>query len=321
MLTIAILIRPLLQQRLNVDERESLTTGDVYVWEERDLLSDAGESIERWTDGIKWGSSRVRNEFLFYYERDHNLKEPQAIQEGRLIKQTFSVYFHPPGDPRNRPRKWHMVAYYSQATVNGLLKVEDFPQLAALRVPEGVFQPARAKRGHARSAEPASPTPIALARHRVSPVPIPSQSGSIGASRPRSGSRASYSHASSSSGTLRFTQAFSPHEHQGSNSLTSEPVGRPAPLRRALTFTGANIQNRGSVEPGSSSGGSSPLEDYDRENHLSYPPRLSSSYPPSGETPDPHRVLPFPIVSRAVGVPRISTDDKALSALQTRFMK
>ncbi|CAE6522547.1 unnamed protein product [Rhizoctonia solani] len=127
---------PKVEQRLNVDERESLTTGDVYVWEERDLLSDTGESIERWTDGIKWGSSRVRNEFLFYYERDHNPKEPQSVQEGRLIKQTFSVYFHPPGDPRNRPRKWHMVAYYSQATVDGLLKVENISELAALQVPE-----------------------------------------------------------------------------------------------------------------------------------------------------------------------------------------
>ncbi|KDN49755.1 hypothetical protein RSAG8_01820, partial [Rhizoctonia solani AG-8 WAC10335] len=122
---VSLKLLPKVEQRLNVDERESLTTGDVYVWEERDLFSDTGESIERWTDGIKWGSSRVRNEFLFYYERDHNPREPQATQEGRLIKQTFSVYFHPPGDPRNRPRKWHMVAYYSQATVDGLLKVED----------------------------------------------------------------------------------------------------------------------------------------------------------------------------------------------------
>ncbi|CAE6542291.1 unnamed protein product [Rhizoctonia solani] len=318
---VSLKLLPKVDQRLNVDERESLTTGDVYVWEERDLLSDAGESIERWTDGIKWGSSRVRNEFLFYYERDHNPKEPQAIQEGRLIKQTFSVYFHPPGDPRNRPRKWHMVAYYSQATVNDLLKVEDIPHLAALRVPEGMFQPARAKRGHARSAESTSPAPIALARHRVSPISISSQSGSIGAPRPRSSSRASYSHASSSSGTLGFAQAFSPHGHHGSQSLTPEPMGRPAPLRRALTFTGENIQTRGSLEPGSSSGGSSPLENYDHENPLSYPPRLSSSYPPSGQSQDPRRTLPFPVVSPAAGVPRISTDDKALSALQTQFMK
>ncbi|KDN49754.1 hypothetical protein RSAG8_01819, partial [Rhizoctonia solani AG-8 WAC10335] len=118
---VSLKLLPKVEQRLNVDERESLTTGDVYVWEERDLFSDTGESIERWTDGIKWGSSRVRNEFLFYYERDHNPRESQAIQEGRLIKQTFSVYFHPPGDPHNRPRKWHMVAYYSQATVDGAL--------------------------------------------------------------------------------------------------------------------------------------------------------------------------------------------------------
>ena len=26
--------------------------------------------IERWTDGIRWGPSRVRDEFLFYHEKD-----------------------------------------------------------------------------------------------------------------------------------------------------------------------------------------------------------------------------------------------------------
>lgn len=98
------------------------------MWEERDLHLDAAEGIERWTDGIKWGSSRVRNvrnsvpsgqsimdplltalqEFLFYYERDHDPKESQDVQDSRLIKQTFSVFLQPPGDPRNRPRKWHM---------------------------------------------------------------------------------------------------------------------------------------------------------------------------------------------------------------------
>ncbi|KAJ1304724.1 hypothetical protein OPQ81_005862 [Rhizoctonia solani] len=317
---VSLKLLPKVEQRLNVDERESLTTGDVYVWEERDLLSDTGESIERWTDGIKWGSSRVRNEFLFYYERDHNPKEPQAVQEGRLIKQTFSVFFHPPGDPRNRPRKWHMVAYYSQATVDSLNKVEDIPQLATLQVPEGMFQPARAKRGHARNAEPTSPTPVALSRHRVSPLSIPSGSGSVGAPRPRSNSRAPYPQASSSSGTLGFTQAFNPHRHHESNSLTPEPVVRPIPLRRAVTFTGEDFQTRGSPEAGST-GGSSPLEDGNRENSPLHLQRLSSSYPPSGEILDPRRILPFPTVSRATGVPRISTDDKALNALQTRFMK
>ncbi|KAG8730755.1 hypothetical protein FRC11_005872 [Ceratobasidium sp. 423] len=315
---VSLKLLPKVEQRLNVDERESLTTGDVYVWEERDLLSDTGESIERWTDGIKWGSSRVRNEFLFYYERDHNPKEPQAVQEGRLIKQTFSVFVHLPGDPRNRPRKWHMVAYYSQATVDNLLKVEDIPHLATLRVPEGMFQPARAKRGHARGSESVSPTPVPLARHRVSPVPIPSGSGSIGVPGPRNNSRASYYHASSSSGTLRFSQAVDPQGYRRGHSLTSEPAMRPVPLRRSLTFAGGNIQTRGAQEARMPAGGSSPLEEYDRENPLW---RLSSSYPPFGETADPRRILPFPVVSRTAGVPRMSTDDKALSALQTRFMK
>ncbi|KAG8756011.1 hypothetical protein FRC12_010717, partial [Ceratobasidium sp. 428] len=93
------------EKRLDVDERESLKSGDVYVWEERDFQSEGSEGIERWTDGIKWGSSR---EFLFYYERDQDANEPQSIQDTRLIKQTYSVFLQVPGDPRNRTRKWHM---------------------------------------------------------------------------------------------------------------------------------------------------------------------------------------------------------------------
>ncbi|CAE6416762.1 unnamed protein product [Rhizoctonia solani] len=318
---VSLKLLPKVEQRLNVDERESLAAGDVYVWEERDIFSDTGDSIERWTDGIKWGSSRVRNEFLFYYERDHNPQEPQAIQGGRLIKQTFSVFFHPPGDSRNRPRKWHMVAYYSQSTVNDLLSVEDIPQIARLRVPEGMFQPARAKRGHARSTESASPTPIALERHRVSPVPNSSHSGSIGVPRPHSSPRAPYSHASSSSGAWGFSQALGLQDHHGSQSLKPEPMGRPAPLRRALTFSSENIHVRGPPETMIPTGGSSPPEDGNRENSWMQLPRISSSYPPSGDILDPRRILPLPAISHTTGVPRISTDDKALSALQTRFMK
>ncbi|KAF8608641.1 hypothetical protein BDV93DRAFT_414452, partial [Ceratobasidium sp. AG-I] len=142
-------ILPKADKRLDVDERESITSGNIYVWEERDLRADATEGIERWTDGIKWGSSRVRNEFLFYYERDQDPKEPQEKQDNRLVKQTYSVYLMAPGNTL----KQHLVAYYTQATVESLGKVEDIPQLASLKIPDGLYQPARTKRGQPRNAD------------------------------------------------------------------------------------------------------------------------------------------------------------------------
>ena len=71
---------PIVSRRLDSEERRCIRSGSVYVWEERgpdaeatgvSLLSSPLPSvplkffhfklgIERWTDGIRWGPSRVR---------------------------------------------------------------------------------------------------------------------------------------------------------------------------------------------------------------------------------------------------------------------
>ena len=71
---------PIVSRRLDSEERRCIRSGSVYVWEERgpdaeatgvSLLSSLPLSvslknsrfklgIERWTDGIRWGPSRVR---------------------------------------------------------------------------------------------------------------------------------------------------------------------------------------------------------------------------------------------------------------------
>ncbi len=35
--------------------------------------------IERWTDGLKWGPSRVRDDFLFYQEKDSNERDTAYV--------------------------------------------------------------------------------------------------------------------------------------------------------------------------------------------------------------------------------------------------
>ena len=63
---VALGILPMVTRRLDSEERMSLTTGCVYVWEER--TSNVSESIEhgieRFTEGRSWGPSRCVYRFF-----------------------------------------------------------------------------------------------------------------------------------------------------------------------------------------------------------------------------------------------------------------
>ncbi|OCH91690.1 hypothetical protein OBBRIDRAFT_728275 [Obba rivulosa] len=135
---------PMVAHRLDIRERRFIQSGCVFVWEERGQ-SSAASGIERWTDGRRWGPSRVRDEFLYYEEK---LPEVNADEElsslmyvSRLVKKTYSVYVR----TRAGSRKWHLVAYYTEQTLEQLLTVDDIAELAALRlhIPEGLFTTAR----------------------------------------------------------------------------------------------------------------------------------------------------------------------------------
>lgn len=70
---------PMVTRRLDTEERRAVRSGNVYVWEERGrhteatgvstpslsyltvLLISLQLGIERWTDGIRWSASRVRD--------------------------------------------------------------------------------------------------------------------------------------------------------------------------------------------------------------------------------------------------------------------
>ncbi|CAE6437680.1 unnamed protein product [Rhizoctonia solani] len=59
-------------RRLDIEERRLVKPGACFVWEERGPDAEAtGMGIERWTDGLRWGPSRVRDDFLFYHQRDN----------------------------------------------------------------------------------------------------------------------------------------------------------------------------------------------------------------------------------------------------------
>ncbi|KAI1001803.1 hypothetical protein K3495_g6401 [Podosphaera aphanis] len=73
-------VLPRVQRRLSEKERQSIKSGSVFVWDER----EAG--MRRWTDGKSWSASRVSGSFLTYRE-----------MEGKRGGQTLS--------PRPKPRQ------------------------------------------------------------------------------------------------------------------------------------------------------------------------------------------------------------------------
>ncbi|PPQ87683.1 hypothetical protein CVT25_011450 [Psilocybe cyanescens] len=164
---------PLITRRLDAEERRNIIPGNVYVWEERGANTEpTGLGMERWTDGMGWGPSRVRDDFLFYHQKDSDVTDdlvnpvtPWAqmmrrptgrvnrpfvvtihpIPEAeRLIKQTYSVHVSLPTDrPRGIIRKWHLTAYFSPHKLDELDTIDNIRGVGDVPVPEGWFRSAR----------------------------------------------------------------------------------------------------------------------------------------------------------------------------------
>ncbi|KAJ7656659.1 hypothetical protein B0H17DRAFT_1213712 [Mycena rosella] len=133
-------------RRLDADERAALRTGCVYAWEERSPNTEiTGLGIERFTEGRRWSASRVRDEFLFYYEKfvgDPNQQSTGSTPPAdwkQLVKQTYSVWV----DTGRGRKKWHLTAYFTQQTVDGLGTVDDREDVRKLVVPAGMFTSTR----------------------------------------------------------------------------------------------------------------------------------------------------------------------------------
>ncbi|KAL1945932.1 hypothetical protein VTO73DRAFT_1934 [Trametes versicolor] len=153
---------PKIERRLDANERAALRPGDVYVWEERGPGSDSfSVSMERFTEGKSWTASRVREDFLMYFESPRKGKgnartsENQVVRPGEqdlYIKLTYSViredlmeasHSKDPADKLKKPPKWHMNAYFTKLTEGQLRTIDDIPQVRDLVVPEGIFSSAR----------------------------------------------------------------------------------------------------------------------------------------------------------------------------------
>ncbi|TFK44307.1 Gti1/Pac2 family-domain-containing protein [Crucibulum laeve] len=151
-------VLPMVTRRLDTEERSLISPGSVYVWEERGPHAElTGVGIERWTDGIRWGPSRVREGFLFYHEKqtsqhlyvdglydsDGPSSSHHDASRSVLIKQTYTVFVD---TPRGQ-RKWHLIAYFTEESIDRLRSIDDIPQLASLHVPHGKYKSARSAKG------------------------------------------------------------------------------------------------------------------------------------------------------------------------------
>ncbi|KAF4456544.1 hypothetical protein F53441_1376 [Fusarium austroafricanum] len=123
-------ILPRVQRRLSEKERQSIRSGSVFVWDER----EAG--MRRWTDGKSWSASRVSGSFLTYREmegkrgggfnttRRSNGKTPDSgrgsdedqddgepegyrYKADGLMKQSFSI-------TTSTGQHLHLISYYSR---------------------------------------------------------------------------------------------------------------------------------------------------------------------------------------------------------------
>ncbi|KAG5929359.1 hypothetical protein E4U53_002463 [Claviceps sorghi] len=121
---------PRVQRRLSEKERQSIRSGSVFVWDER----EAG--MRRWTDGKSWSASRVSGSFLTYREmegkrgggfgsarrgngkspdsgrgsdEDHEDAEPEGYRykADGLMKQSFSIV-------TTTKQHLHLISYYSR---------------------------------------------------------------------------------------------------------------------------------------------------------------------------------------------------------------
>lgn len=152
---------PRVQRRLSEKERQSIRSGSVFVWDER----EAG--MRRWTDGKSWSASRVSGSFLTYREmegkrgggsvsqgsvsRGGKTPESRGSDDDRgdgtdegpdgyrykpdgLMKQSFSI-------TTSNGQHLHLISYYSRShpSAPNLQQPTSDPALRHVRPQKGLY--------------------------------------------------------------------------------------------------------------------------------------------------------------------------------------
>ncbi|KAF9575655.1 hypothetical protein EC968_002218 [Mortierella alpina] len=153
-------------RRLSDIERQSVRSGSVYCFDER----EAG--MRRWTDGKSWSPSRVTGSFLTYRELDDSQGTQSSgknvYRPDGLLKQSFSI-------TTSENKKLHLISYYTNEDVASERLCDTpsrDPRFAGVVIPKGIYpetSPHSAADAHAVSStaqlSPSPPTPH-RSRHR-----------------------------------------------------------------------------------------------------------------------------------------------------------
>ncbi|KAG0031482.1 hypothetical protein BGZ82_006962 [Podila clonocystis] len=146
-------------RRLSDIERQSVRSGSVYCFDER----EAG--MRRWTDGKSWSPSRVTGSFLTYRELEDtpaaNAGSKNVYRADGLLKQSFSI-------TTSDNKKLHLISYYTNEDISSERIFETpsrDPRFANIVIPRGIY-PETSADAHAHThSSPSPPTPH-RSRHR-----------------------------------------------------------------------------------------------------------------------------------------------------------
>ncbi|EDR01590.1 uncharacterized protein LACBIDRAFT_310627 [Laccaria bicolor S238N-H82] len=153
-------ILPMVTRRLDTEERSLISPGHVYVWEERGPhaeLTGVFDGGRRESERVSYSTMRNKNQVTSIqtacttchsaccWPPSHSPPFSPSSDYSRtiLIKQTYTVFVD---TPRGQ-RKWHLIAYFTEESLDRLRSIEDIPELASLRVPHGKYKSARSAKG------------------------------------------------------------------------------------------------------------------------------------------------------------------------------
>ncbi|CAJ2509063.1 Uu.00g140890.m01.CDS01 [Anthostomella pinea] len=176
---------PRVQRRLSEKERQSIRSGSVFVWDER----EAG--MRRWTDGKSWSASRVSGSFLTYREmegkrgtgfgsaRRSNGRTPESgrlsdedldgepegyrYKADGLMKQSFSI-------TTSAGQHLHLISYYSRPHPGApdMPQPSTDPQLRHISPAKGMYP-----ESSIHDASPPALTRTPMHPYNNQPAPIP----------------------------------------------------------------------------------------------------------------------------------------------------
>lgn len=262
---------PRVQRRLSEKERQSIRSGSVFVWDER----EAG--MRRWTDGKSWSASRVSGSFLTYREmegkrgggfgtgrragKDGRLSDDD-IDDGEpegyrykadgLMKQSFSI-------TTSSNQHLHLISYYArpQSGQAELVQPTNDPNLRSIVPVKGMYP--ESSMGEANQTPALTRAPMQQPPYMIAPQHHPHQQAYAHYGQPGYGWPPS-------------PAATPPYSH-----YTAAPYASSAGLPPLQARHTHHQPPSGYAPPPSAHGAHPP--------HYSYPAHYETSLPPLHSTP------------------------------------